>query len=53
MVLTDGLSIEQGPRLSAMRAWLMAKEGQSPPSLSFGKEEKRALLPYKLAPNSY
>ncbi len=34
---------EQGQRLAAMRAWLISKEGQSPPSLSFGKAVSYAL----------
>jgi transposase len=34
---------EQGPRLTAMRAWLRGKQGQSPPSLSFGKAVSYAL----------
>ena len=34
---------EQGQRLSAMKAWLVAKQGQSPPSLSFGKAVHYAL----------
>jgi transposase len=34
---------EQGPRLAAMKAWLISKQGQSPPSLSFGKAVHYAL----------
>ncbi|GAB6277466.1 MAG: hypothetical protein SAMD01599839_20060 [Rectinema sp.] len=34
---------EQGPRLTAMHAWLRGKHGQSPPSLSFGNAVSYAL----------
>ncbi|HNV36858.1 MAG: Transposase IS66 family protein [Spirochaetes bacterium ADurb.Bin110] len=34
---------EQGPRLARMKAWLISKQGQSPPSLSFGKAVNYAL----------
>jgi transposase len=34
---------EQGQRLSAMKAWLVQKQGQSPPSLAFGKALSYAL----------
>jgi transposase len=36
-------SREQAPRLSAMKGWLLAKQGTSPPSLAFGKAVHYAL----------
>jgi transposase len=39
----EARSREQAPRLAAMKAWLLAREGTSPPSLAFGKAVHYAL----------
>jgi len=39
----EARSQEQLPRLSAMKAWLLARQGTSPPSLAFGKAVHYAL----------